>query len=57
MSKHKTVKVRSGDEDIDIDAKLAPLMLLIWAEDIETCQCCEEYRSGEACVEFPSTAR
>ncbi|HKI38191.1 MAG TPA: hypothetical protein VKA46_40430 [Gemmataceae bacterium] len=53
--KHKTVKVKLGDEEIDIDAKLAPLITLLWAEDIETCQCCEEYRPGEACIEFPST--
>ncbi len=55
MAKHKTVKVRYADEEIDIDVKLAPLMPLVWDEDIETCQCCEEYRPGEACIEFPST--
>jgi len=55
MPKHKTVKVKFGDETISIDVKLAPLMPLLWVEDIETCQCCEEYRPGEACIEFPST--
>ena len=55
MSKHKTVKVKYGDEVLNIDAKLAPLLPLLWDEDIETCQCCEEYRPGEACIEFPST--
>ena len=55
MPKHKTVKVKFEGRTLDIDVKLAPLLPLLWAEDIETCQCCEEYRPGEACIEFPST--
>src|SRR5262249_36209620 len=55
VPKHKTVKVKFEGRTLDIDVKLAPLLPLLWAEDIETCQCCEEYRPGEACIEFPST--
>jgi hypothetical protein len=52
--KHETVKVSRGE--VDIDVKLAPLIRLLWARGIETCQCCQEYRLGEACIEFPGTA-
>jgi len=47
------VKVNFGDETIRIDVKLAPLMRLLGAEDIEICKCCEEYRPGEARIDFP----
>jgi hypothetical protein len=53
---HKTVKiVRIERQEIDIDVKLAPLIRLLWDLDIDTCQCCQEYRPGEACIEFPGT--
>jgi hypothetical protein len=55
MQNHKTKKVKLDGKDINIDVKLAPLIELMWEQDIETCQCCEEYRPGEACIEFPST--
>jgi len=58
-SEHKTVKLAwpFGDkpEKIAIDEKLAPLIRLLWAEEIYTCQCCEEYNPGTACIEFPGT--
>lgn len=53
---HKTVKVPFGEELIDIDVKLAPLLPLLWDWGIETVQCCQEYRPGESCIEFPGTA-
>lgn len=52
MSGHKTVKVSRGE--VDIDEKLAPLIRLLWQFGIHTCQCCQEYRPGEACIEFPT---
>jgi hypothetical protein len=52
--KHKTVKVSRGE--VDIDVKLAPLIRLLWARGIETYECCQECRPGEACIEFPGTA-
>lgn len=53
INKHKTIKVFVEEEEIDIDEKLAPLIPLLWEEDIETIQCCQEYRPGVACIEFP----
>ncbi len=49
---HPTVKVSRGE--IEIDVKLAPLIPLLWARGLETNQCCQAYRPGEACVEFRS---
>lgn len=51
--KHKTVKVSRGE--IDVDEKLAPLIPLLWAKGIETFQCCQETRPGEAYIEFSSS--
>jgi hypothetical protein len=51
---HKTVKVLLGQE-IDIDVKLAPLIRQVWDAGLMTCQCCQEYRPGEACIDFPGT--
>lgn len=53
INRHKTIKVFVEEEEIDIDEKLAPLIPLLWEEDIETIQCCQEYRTGLACIEFP----
>ena len=54
---HKVVKVWHSrwDRDIDIDEQLAPLIRLLWKHGVDTCQCCHEYRPGEACIEFPGT--
>jgi hypothetical protein len=54
---HKTVKVSCPwtRDKIDIDVELAPLIPLLWACGIETNQCCQEGRPGEACIEFPGT--
>lgn len=56
MSKHRTKKVKLGSESFDIDAKLAPLVPLLWKCGIETDQCCEEEHPGLASIDFPSTA-
>jgi hypothetical protein len=55
MPKHETQTVKPGDDDIPSDVKLAPLILLLWDRDITTCQYCQKYRPGEACIEFPGT--
>jgi hypothetical protein len=52
---HKTVKVILGHE-IDIDVKLAPLIRQVWDARLETNQCCQEYRPGEACIELHGTS-
>jgi hypothetical protein len=54
VPKHPTVKVSRGE--VDIDVKLAPLIRLLWAHGLDTCQCCQEERPGLACIEFPGTA-
>jgi hypothetical protein len=61
--KHETVEVRPperlagilGADGIAIDAKLAPLIRLLWAHDILTYQCCEERYPGLAWIVFPGT--
>ena len=55
---HDTVKVNCpwlGGCDIDIDVKLAPLIRRLWDLTIQTNECCQEARPGEACIEFPGT--
>jgi hypothetical protein len=56
---HRTITVPSpfydGSEPIEIDEKLAPLIQLLWAADIQTCQSCQEYYPGLCCIEFPGT--
>jgi hypothetical protein len=44
-----------GRRPIDIDAKLAPLIRLLWSRDILTMQSCQEYKPGLAMIEFPGT--
>jgi hypothetical protein len=41
---------------IELDALLAPLISLVWAHGIDTCQCCQEVYSGIAEIEFPGSA-
>ena len=53
---HKTVKVMLGEEQWDIDVKLAPLIPLLWAAGIRTEQCCQEAHPGLAYIEFPGAA-
>ena len=56
---HDTVKVNCpwlGGCDIDIDVKLAPLIRRLWDLTIQTNECCQEARPGEACIEFPGTS-
>jgi hypothetical protein len=55
MADHKTVMVCCGAVRIPIDAKLAPLIPLLWHVGIKTEQCCEEHWPGLARVVFPST--
>ena len=50
---HKTVTVSRGE--VEIDEMLAPLIRLVWAAGIQTSQCCQEERPGEAYIEFPGT--
>ena len=38
---HKTIKVKVGDQEGDIDEKIAPLIKLIWQSGIYTLNCCE----------------
>jgi hypothetical protein len=52
--KHKTVKVSRGT--VEVDEALAPLIPLLWAAGIQTCQCCQEWRPGEAAIDFPDLA-
>jgi hypothetical protein len=47
---HKTVRVSIGT--VNIDEKLAPLIPLLWAQGIRTCQCCQEERPGKASITF-----
>jgi hypothetical protein len=53
---HPTLPVRCNlfrrGEDIDIDAKLAPLMKEVWRLGIWTSQCCQESEPGLASVSF-----
>ena len=53
---HETVKVKLGEEQWDIDVKLAPLIPLLWAAGIRTEQCCQEVHPGLAYIEFPGAA-
>ena len=50
--KHKTVKVSRGE--VEVDEGLAPLIPLLWAVGIETCQCCQEYLCGQAGIVLPT---
>jgi hypothetical protein len=54
-AKHETVPVQHGKVLIDIDAALAPLIRVLWDRGIDTYQCCQEARPGEACIQFPGT--
>jgi hypothetical protein len=56
---HDTAKVHCpwlGGCEVDIDVQLAPLIRRLWDLTIETNECCEEARPGEACIEFPGTS-
>ncbi len=61
---HETVPVKPpaalagylGRKPLPIDAKLAPLVRLLWARGILTEQCCEERWPGLAWIVFPSTS-
>ena len=55
MANHKTVKLKLGRRTVDIDEKLAPLILQLWDLDIVTEQCCQERYPGLAQIAFPST--
>jgi hypothetical protein len=43
---------RAKSQLIDIDTRLAPLMEAVWANGIETTQCCQEVFAGLAQIEF-----
>ena len=47
---HKTVRVSLGT--VEVDARLAPLIPLLWKRGIETCPCSQEWRSGQAAIAF-----
>jgi len=63
MSNHKTVKLKPpsdlapllGHRAIDIDAKLGPLIRLLWAAGLPTEFSCEEYWPGLAWIAFYGT--
>lgn len=54
VRRHKTVKVRVGHLEEDIDVKLAPLVRGLWQAGIKTMMSCQETEPGIAWVEFDS---
>jgi hypothetical protein len=54
LPNHKAVPLycRRAGRRFQIDTGLAPLLPLVWALGMETVQCCQEYRPGEAHIGF-----
>ena len=55
MPEHKTVHVKVGDFEADIDEELAPLIEEIWKMDFPTVNSCQENQPGVAWIEFFSS--
>ena len=51
---HKTVLVRVGGNEEQIDAEIAPLIAEIWRAGIETVMSCQDSPAGFVWIEFPS---
>jgi hypothetical protein len=52
--KHKTVHIRHGDLEADVDRQIAPLILEMWRAGIETYQSCQAAPRGWIWVQFDS---
>jgi hypothetical protein len=53
---HETESVLLDGERIDIDAKLVPLLRLLWSCGLSTLSSCQEYHPQTAYIEFANTA-
>lgn len=52
LEKHRTVNVRVGDMQAEIDEEIAPLIRELWKAGIDTSNSCQETRPGIVWIEF-----
>jgi hypothetical protein len=52
----RTVKLKHGPDNLNIDARLAPLIKQLWKHGIDTLQCSHDWGRCEACIELTSSA-
>lgn len=50
--KHKTVPLKCGDQEADIDCEIAPLIHEMWKANIETSQSCQASPQGYIWLQF-----
>lgn len=55
MTKHKTVYVKVGMFEAEIDEEIAPLIEEIWKADMGTTNSCQENQSGIAWIGFTTS--
>ena len=54
ITEHKQVTIWVGNEGVEVDEGIGPLMELIWLAEIDTMLSCQEIQPGIAWICFPS---
>jgi hypothetical protein len=52
---HHTIHISVGDQQADVDKKIAPLVKAMWQAGITTTQSCQDSPPGWVWLEFPTT--